>query len=97
MKKYKEKEIWVITGVSELARDKAKKLAKEEKKKIGQWVDNLILSEPQPIKSAEHGNGVSEYIKLCLLQTRHMKSIEEKLKIIEDRVYKKTILDKFFK
>lgn len=41
---YKEKQVWAILGVSNQAKDEAKKLAKIAKKPIGKFVEDLILN-----------------------------------------------------
>ena len=44
MTDYKNKKLWVVSDVDEKAKDKAKKLAKLDKKKIGQWLSEFILN-----------------------------------------------------
>lgn len=102
MKTYKEK-IWVLSGVSEQAKDKAKKLSKAEKIKIGSWVDNLILNKEQPIKnpdelySMRQLRNIEQSVEDIRLKVENINLLEETLRIVLDRLPKRTILDKIFK
>lgn len=103
MSTYKEKKIWVVTDISLKARDEARKLAKSDKKRIGTWLDDLILNKSKNITNPDNSYSMLqlrniesslEYIKTEL---HHIKALENSLKILLDRMPKRTILDKIFK
>lgn len=45
MSDYKSKKIWVVADIEDRAKNKAKELAKLDKKKIGKWLSDLILNK----------------------------------------------------
>ena len=104
MKTYKEKNPWVIMNVSVKARDEAKKLAKLENKKVGPWIDQLILNNnnnsstnPDELYSMRQLRNIEQSVEDIRLKVENINLLEETLRIVLDRLPKRTILDKIFK
>ena len=92
MNTYKEKKIWAVLGVSEEAKEMAKKMSKDEKKTIGPWLEQLIINKSKndpAIKSQLRNieNSV-EFLKL---------ELTEQTRTILDRLPKNTIMNRIFK
>lgn len=105
MTDYKNKKIWVVAGVEDQAKDKAKELAKLDKKKLGPWITELISNRnPQSfLDIAGQLDSSKDVIKIMnYLEKIHVliHDINIQLSTISYKIHpleKKSFLDKFFK
>lgn len=93
MKEIYKSKTWAVNNVDNNAKDKAKKLAKESRKKIGQWITDLIMNSSESNNFVE---GVPMKILVQSLNHIHLK-IDELHKEIGYLRSKKSFWDKFFR
>jgi hypothetical protein len=100
MSDYKSKKLWVLSDVEDIAKDKAKQLAKLDKKKIGQWLTDLILKKSQsPFPVTDQYDSAKDIKKImdCLVKI-NFEICELNLKLDKVApVEKKTFFNKFLK
>jgi predicted ATPase len=105
MSGYKSKKIWVIADVDDIAKDKAKALAKLDKKKIGHWLTDLILNRNSQSglhildqrNSSKDITKIMNYLEMIHVEInelhRQLATFSSKFPPLE----KKTFFDKFLK
>lgn len=104
MSEYKKKKLWVLSDVEDLAKNLAKKLAKEDKIKIGPWITRLILNKKDTeslvdMAFTEISPDDNKIIKRLDKITMEIHDIHVQLATLTFKVNplpKKTIFDKFF-
>lgn len=99
---YKSQKIWVISDVDNQVKDKAKELAKLDKKKIGAWLTDLILKRnsqstlhiTDQIDNSKDIKKILENItfEICELHIK-LDNLSSKFSSLEN----KTFFNKFFK
>ncbi len=105
MNNYKDKKMWVISGVDDVAKDEAKRLAKVAKMKIGPWLTKLILNNGKSVPSNEntHVGAVNDVERILKNQEELLINTQELQKELTSLSFnlrhsprKKSFLDKFF-